>query len=382
MFESATALARTMHDLTESLTSSGVFKAGAPESGSIPSIGLNSPKRVGWIDFSKGGAIILVVFGHVSQGIEHSTRVAPLPIHHSAETIIYSFHMPAFFLISGILLSRSVFKPAPAFLRGIFATLVWPYLVWSIIGLAIGSYFSQFYQHPLVFSWSTLPSLVWNPGGFWFLYVLALAEMVVLLARRMNRFVCFTVLAGLFAILPAPKNEVFERLFFLLPFLYGGLCSGGSVHRVIPSSASRRLVLVLVLTLLQAAIALSPLASVPLVRLVLGFMGTFWLICIGAMIEATRLHQLICRVGEASLVVFLLHPYFQGATRAAMLRLHFENSWLHLLLQTLLAVIGPVLVWHLTKGRPWCFLFRLNPSTLENRAGDPTKPRICAAPFQ
>jgi acyltransferase len=46
--------------------------------------------RYNWIDWSKSIAIFLVIWGHV-------------PMQSETHTIIYSFHMPLFFLISGYL---------------------------------------------------------------------------------------------------------------------------------------------------------------------------------------------------------------------------------------------------------------------------------------
>ena len=54
-------------------------------------------KRIEWIDIAKGIGIILVVIGHISQ-IE------------VLNDIIYSFHMPLFFIISGYLYKRKFYK--------------------------------------------------------------------------------------------------------------------------------------------------------------------------------------------------------------------------------------------------------------------------------
>ena len=49
-----------------------------------------SKKRIEWVDISKGIAIILMIIGH--SGIPHFLN-----------NWIYSFHMPFFFFISGVL---------------------------------------------------------------------------------------------------------------------------------------------------------------------------------------------------------------------------------------------------------------------------------------
>ncbi len=63
-------------------------------------------KRLDYLDRAKGLLIILVVIGHIWQS-------GPV------FNIIYAFHMPAFFLISGILFhhTKASSRPFGAFLR-------------------------------------------------------------------------------------------------------------------------------------------------------------------------------------------------------------------------------------------------------------------------
>lgn len=56
----------------------------------------NNYDRMLYIDISKGILIILVVIGHILNFEYFLTK--------SIKTIIYTFHMPAFFVISGILI--------------------------------------------------------------------------------------------------------------------------------------------------------------------------------------------------------------------------------------------------------------------------------------
>ena len=82
-------------------------------------------KRIGWVDIARGIGIFLVVIGHVSQNPYLGK-------------VIYSFHMPLFFILSGYLykniknlsLKEFVRKKAksilvPYFIFGIFTLLYW-----------------------------------------------------------------------------------------------------------------------------------------------------------------------------------------------------------------------------------------------------------------
>ena len=96
--------------------------------------------RIIYIDIAKGLGILLVVSGHlIGEGgisFSHSTAF---------HQIIYSFHMPLFFIISGILLGKSLRNKEynAEFLRkkckNIICHLGGAYFIWSIIYFLLGN---------------------------------------------------------------------------------------------------------------------------------------------------------------------------------------------------------------------------------------------------
>lgn len=92
-------------------------------------------KRIEYIDTAKAIAILLVIIGH-------SYWIKDLP---RLQSLIYSFHMPLFFLISGFFvkdmkISQSISKYAKAYL--------WPYLVVALFILLIGIFKSLWQGDP------------------------------------------------------------------------------------------------------------------------------------------------------------------------------------------------------------------------------------------
>lgn len=69
--------------------------------------------RIDWIDLTKGIAIFLMVCGHTS---------IPLPI----SNWIWSFHMPLFFIISGILFNATKYPNFNLFIKKRGETLIIP----------------------------------------------------------------------------------------------------------------------------------------------------------------------------------------------------------------------------------------------------------------
>ena len=88
---------------------------------------MSKPKqRIQWIDIARAMAMFLVFFGHLGD----SWFPALKPIFQA----IYTFHMPLFFVLSGLF-----FKPAIEFLSLLkkrTRTLLIPYYVFSVFALA------------------------------------------------------------------------------------------------------------------------------------------------------------------------------------------------------------------------------------------------------
>jgi len=77
-------------------------------------------KRMDWIDSIKGFGAILVILGHLNP-------MAPI------ECYIYSFHMPLFFFLSGILKSRQ--KNFVPFLQKKAKSLLIPFVIWNLVSV-------------------------------------------------------------------------------------------------------------------------------------------------------------------------------------------------------------------------------------------------------
>lgn len=77
-------------------------------------------QRIAWIDIAKGMAIFLMVCGHTS-----------IPL--SVSNWIWSFHMPLFFVVSGMLFSPDRYPSAMAFVRKRCMSLLVPWISFTII---------------------------------------------------------------------------------------------------------------------------------------------------------------------------------------------------------------------------------------------------------
>lgn len=83
--------------------------------------------RIPWIDFAKGIAIYLVVLGHIIQYI--------FPENALLFKIIYSFHMPLFFVLSGFTFTKNTEQSYSAFVKNKIKSLGMPYLLFLLISI-------------------------------------------------------------------------------------------------------------------------------------------------------------------------------------------------------------------------------------------------------
>lgn len=148
-------------------------------------------ERKYWIDWAKVFGIYLVVLGHTTDGSE---LIRPL---------IYSFHMPLFFMISGYL-EKKYSGSAISYIKKTAKRLLIPYLIYGII--------STLYVIFIVGSKDTIHTLlclcVGRPQGFagplWFVPVLFEIKIINMFLEyveshlRLHRISVLTMIGGVF----------------------------------------------------------------------------------------------------------------------------------------------------------------------------------------
>lgn len=131
--------------------------------------------RLQYVDVAKAFAIFLVVLGHPR----------PVEDYGSLEQFLYAFHMPLFFMLSGIFVrqrSGYSWQTWKDFLKKNFLTLIVPYLVWVAIYMPF-TYVDL--TKALYGSWIVLRDLD-TLSSLWFLPVLFLARTYVELLMNLS----------------------------------------------------------------------------------------------------------------------------------------------------------------------------------------------------
>lgn len=153
--------------------------------------------RLLWADSLKGILILLVVLGHAIQGV-YADNVESSRLW----CVIYSFHMPAFFAISGYFAKYSCIGSGggKSILKRVQQLLV-PYFTWAILKLILTGGVDV----------DSLTGIIMNPVSFWFLWVLfwvyLLFQLSLYLHNRYKRqfnyasLLMAAVLIGLMAVI-------------------------------------------------------------------------------------------------------------------------------------------------------------------------------------
>lgn len=184
--------------------------------------------RIRWIDYGKGVAIFLVIFGHVALGTLESRNYSgsnALILRYILEAT-YAIHIPVFFALSGYF-----FKPLQSFDQLLIKTkkrllsFGIPYVLFSIVMVSLkfvgGS--SVRNQDGI----SGLLNIYWQPIDYlWFLYALFFVEIAVSLLSILvrSKVVTSLILVMLFIVATQLKIEqpVLSYICLWAPFYYLG----------------------------------------------------------------------------------------------------------------------------------------------------------------
>lgn len=199
-------------------------------------------ERMAWMDHLRGFTILLVILFHAGTATERFTGDMPAAVQPFLDAFA-PFRMPILVFVSGMLLSRSLAKPGKEYALGKLRGIGWPYLVWSLIFLAVTSQLTLR---------STLAIAVVPPNYMWFLWFLliyyALAWWIERFSLPLPGVIAFLFIASF-----GPEDFRISRFFFLFVFfLLGHLCATRAP--VMPAGSSRvRLVPLLLITVAVSA---------------------------------------------------------------------------------------------------------------------------------
>ncbi len=158
-------------------------------------------KRWLWIDYDKGISIILVGFGHCFLTLNgHGLPLDKYPFINYFNTFMYGFRMPLFFIVSGLLVGRSLVKKSySGYLSDRVNNILYPLFIWGSIQVTIQLLAAK-YTNNVTTPWYYL-YLITDPrqnGPFWYLNALFFIGSIYALLKSKLKLPAFAqILIGL-----------------------------------------------------------------------------------------------------------------------------------------------------------------------------------------
>lgn len=302
-----------------------------------------------WPDVAKGIGIILVVYGHVARGIE-AARLPIDPVFFGmVDALIYAFHMPLFFFVSGYLMWGSISaKGHRQVTVSRTVMLLWLYLLWSVghgsLEVLLGRFTNGNLDWPDVFA-------LWLPRAhFWYLYALALMVLVagassLLPARlRLPGLITFSALLFAWPGLGTGWYVLLVTSWYLVYFTLGMLAAWLLSEDMLKASATE---IFASLTLASVSVLTLALLSDRGVQLILALGGVFVIGCVAVVLprSSPRAASWLAYLGSMALPIYLAHIIAGSGVRIVLQRVFLvESVWLHLSLGVVAAVLLPVLL--------------------------------------
>lgn len=164
-------------------------------------------KRLNYIDMSKGIAILLVVFGHISQVTDN------------IKVLIVAFHMPIFFIISGLMMKHTGIanKDFCDNLKHKAKTILIPYLsfefVYTILrmvtkGFTLNNFIDRFIKESIMLK----PQII----SLWFLIALFIAQIIFMSYLKLNKNVNYFIVICLVISFMYVFNVKTENIYLLI----------------------------------------------------------------------------------------------------------------------------------------------------------------------
>lgn len=312
--------------------------------------------HLGWVDHARGIGIIAVVIGHVIRGLDSAKKIDTPNSALLADSIIYTWHMPLFFLLSGLFVEGSLSRRGPnGLIRSKVATLVWPYVIWTLLQGTVQVTFGGATNTDL--SAGDVLAL-WDPIlHFWFLYALFFVFVLVAAARSVGASPLLILIGAAVLYLvtdhvdfPIPLRLVSENgVFFAL-----GMCvatpKARSLARNLPTGLNVQLAVfagsgigLVVLewffhrsgdprleehSVLAALVAVVGVAVAVQLAMMGNRLGVGWL----------------AKLGTRSMTIYLAHILFASTLRVVLVKLSITSFPIHLVAGVGIGLLGPMVL--------------------------------------
>ncbi len=302
-------------------------------------------QRINWIDQARALSIILVVIMHSTLGVEKAMGIEGW-MHH---VVAYAtpFRIPAFFLISGLLLASALRKPLIVFLDKRVYTLAYLYAVWLTIQFGFKAPGMIAENGVSATTLAYLSAYVQPFGTLWFIYVL---PIFFLIARATMRLPQLAVLGVALIANLAPIHTgwmVIDESATFFFYFYMGHVAALHIQTIVDWVTEKwTLALGGLLTWAVAHGLLLDYATLPVVHLMFAGAGALALISVAALLRYLPGMEFLRWIGRNTVVIYLGFFLPMAITRTVLLKSGFiSDAGTISLITSIAAVVGAVIMY-------------------------------------
>lgn len=319
-----------------------------------------------WVDYARAIAIILVVYRHTMVGLQRSAQEVPSFLYNIQEFLV-NVRMPVFFVLSGIFLGRSIInRPGMEIFRKKASTLLYPYMLWTIILISMQIFLSDLTNSKRTFE--DYKYIITQPrelDHMW--YLLALfntSALLILVSKWMVKHpVLHLALAALlhFSHIFVYEYSLVSDILYYYVFLAVGVHISGLVLRY--DQVGNRFIARALLIALPVFIAgqlfwfhnidenYAPLVTAYLLPfLIIILVACFVFYCVCKLLYNSGRAKWLNTVGKSSLHIYILHILVISSFRILCLKvLGIDNIYVLIGGSLVLGIGLPVIIYRLTK---------------------------------
>ena len=314
-------------------------------------------QREYWVDYTKVFACVLVVLGHLLQGLSRANIQWNNNLYDYINAFIYIFHMPLFMCLSGYLYKKYTkikeWKEYFIFVKKKFINLGIPYVVFYISYVLINMLFSSSVNSQKGIQ--DILNILTDPmPPFWFLYALFFIFLVIptlekifkdnknviILTLFLVHIINMYIQTGIYAIDIVAEYAIY---FYFGAYLCDKLKSSYKSKNV-----TILLICFVILSLLYCYITLNNIITnniTMLFKLILAIIGIIVNIQlfknISKYIEKNNLFYLLSKY---TFPIYLMHTFFSAGIRIVLLKLNIDNFYIQFILGFGFGIVGPIIV--------------------------------------
>ena len=306
-----------------------------------------------WVDYTKIFACILVVVGHLLQGLKKADIRWNDNLYYYINEFIYLFHMPLFMCLSGYLYGKYTKikdkNDYSKFIKKKIINLGIPYLIFYISYVLINMMFSSSVNSKK--GLQDIFNIFTNPiSPFWFLYALVVIFILIpiiekLLNYKEKSIFCLLIIlfiSSLFFRTKVYAIDIFLR--YAVYFYFGVLIIKlKNLRQLNLKSTLINAILFTILAISCCIIGKQKIININIIsfiKFILALYGVVVSINIFNKLEKNKYFDVMAKY---TFPIYLMHTTFSAGIRIALLKIGIYNFYIHFILGLTLGITMPII---------------------------------------